>query len=78
MCVCCICCWVLALTLAGVVGGPVFGGHAHHLRALGLVALLTADFTARPHHVAVVLSWWSAAAHRAMFHIFNGRTPWCS
>lgn len=49
-------CWGLALTLAGVVGGPVFAGHAHHLRALGLIPLLAADFTARPHHILVVLT----------------------
>lgn len=48
--------WVLALTLTGVVGGPVLAGHAHHLGALGLVPLLTAYFTARPHHVVVLLS----------------------
>lgn len=66
------------LTLAGVVGGPVLAGHAHHLRALGLIPLLTADLAARPHHILVLLSCWRAAAHRAMFHIFNGCTPWCS
>lgn len=49
-------CWGLALTLAGVVGGPVFAGHTHHLRALGLVPLLAADFTARPHHILVALT----------------------
>lgn len=66
------------LTLAGVVGGPALAGHAHHLRALSLIALFTADLTARPHHILVLLSCWCAAAHRAMFHIFNGSTPWCS
>ncbi len=67
---------VSARTSAGVVRGPVFAGHAHHLRALGLVSLLAAYFTARPHHVPVVLSSGRATAHVAVFHL-NGRTPRC-
>lgn len=74
----CAFCWLLALTLTGVVGGPVFAGHAHHLWVLGLIPLLTPDLTARPHHILVVLSCWCAAGHGAMFHVFNGSTPWCS
>lgn len=64
----------VCVTSAGVVRGPVFAGHAHHLRALGLVSLLAADFTARAHHVPVVLSSGRATAHVTMFNL-NGCTP---
>lgn len=64
------------LTSAGVVGGPVLAGHAHHLWARGLVSLLAADLAACPHHVAVVLSSGCATAHIPVFHL-NGRAPRC-
>lgn len=64
------------LTSAGVVRGPVFAGHTHHLWALGLVSLLAAYFTASPHHIPVVLSSGCATAHVTMFHL-NGRAPRC-
>lgn len=68
--------WMSVLTSAGVVRGPVFAGHAHHLWALGLVSLLAADLTTRSHHVLIVLSSGCATAHVAMFHLY-GCTPRC-
>lgn len=68
--------WMSVLTSAGIVRGPVFAGHAHHLWALGLISLLAAYFTACPHHVLIVLSSGCATAHGTMFHL-NGRTPRC-
>lgn len=67
-------CRCLFFTSAGVVRGPVLAGHAHHLRARGLVSLLAADLAASPHHVPVVLSSGCTAAHVPMLHL-NGRTP---